>query len=306
MTTTVTLTPNPQVLVTSPTTFELKPTPNTPLYSENPRTGEFPWLYETINPALSIEVVAAGICPPPGPPLPPATPNLITSITLSPGSTPPFGGIGCSIVEGPVGVGDLPEMQLPQFSEPAIQYGSISYPPPGVPVGTLVTPLIGYYSEKYFYDQEYIFSTIYETPGPGKVDKLTLIDFVNGNSTLPYTDTLEALINATNGKITKEIFPPSERQILFSELSNDEQSTVLTSGNNILDALTAEVTAWVKFKPSEIVKMQYNYILTVTHTCPPYITYFTGSMIVNNNWNPVQDRLQYYLNKSQGIIADEE
>lgn len=303
MTTTVTLTPNAQVLVTSATTFELKPTPTTPLYSESPRTGEFPWLYETINPALSIEVVAAGICAPPAPPLPPATPNLITSMSLTAG-TEFAGGIGCTILEGPVGVGDLPEMKLPLFNEPQMTYGSITYPPPGVPVGTLIAPLKGYYSEKYFYDAEYIFATYYQTPTPSKVDKLTLIDPLNGKKTLPLTDLTKILAKADNGRINKSMFGGDAIAIPAQSLFVDDPESVVTSGSPYLEGATADVSAWIKFKPSEIVKIKYFYVLTVTHTCPPYITRFYGSMTVNNNWEAVQKRLQYYLNKATGIIPD--
>lgn len=302
MTTTVTLTPNEEVLV-SGTTFTLKPTATKPLYSAEVRSGLDPVLYETINPTLSIEVVAAGICAPPSPPLPPATPNLITSITLTPGQT--FAaGKGCSILQGPVGVTDLPEMSLPQFSEPAMQYGSITFPPPGVPVGTLVAPLKGYYSEKYFYDQEYIFSTYYETQTPSRFDKLTYVDLINGNKTIPLNELTELLAKQGDGRITSKLFPGDGKNVLLNSIANDDQEAVITSGNALIEGLTADVSAWIKMKPSEIVKMTYYYVLTVTHTCPPYITRFYGSMVVNNNWDPVQKRLAYYLNKATGIIPD--
>lgn len=298
MTVAVTLTPNEEVLV-SGTTFTLKPTATKPLYSTEVRSGLDPVLYETINPTLSIEVVAEGICPP----IPPGTPNLITSITLSPGQS--FAaGKGCSILQGPVGVTDLPEFSLPQFNEPQMQYESITFPPPGVPVGTLVTPLKGYYSEKYFYDQEYIFATYYETQTPSRFDKLTYVDLINGNKTIPLNEITELLAKAETGRITSKLFHGSGKKVLLNSIANDDASTVITSGNALIEGLTSDVSAWLKMKPSEIVKMTYYYVLTVTHTCPPFITRFYGSMVVNNNWDPVQKRLAYYLNKATGIIPD--
>jgi hypothetical protein len=298
MTTTVTLTPNEEVLV-SGTTFTLKPTATKPLYSAEVRSGLDPVLYETINPSLSIEVVAAGICPP----IPPGTPNLITGISLSAGQS--FAsGKGCSILEGPVGVTDLPEFSLPLFNEPQMEYGSITFPPPGVPTGILVAPLKGYYSEKYFYDQEYIFSTYYETQTPSRFDKLTYVDLINGNKTIPLTELTELLAKADNGRINKNLFPGDGKNVLLNSIANDDSELVVTSGNQLIEGLTADVSAWIKMKPSEIVKMTYYYVLTVTHTCPPYITRFYGSMVVNNNWDPVQKRLAYYLNKATGIIPD--
>jgi hypothetical protein len=293
---TVTMTPNAQVLVTSPTTFELRPTPTTPLYSETPRTGLYPWLYETINPALSIECVAAGVCP--GATV--VQPELITGMTLTPGHAVGTGP-GCSILVGPVS--NIPEMQLPLFAEPSITYGSIAYPTP-VPVGTLLKPLTGYYSERYFYDAEYIFATYYATQTPSRVDKMTLIDPLVGKKTIPLTELSAILTKADNGRINKTMFPGEAVLIPQQSLYVDDPATVITSGNPYLEGATADVSAWIKFKPSEIEQMIYYYTLTVTHTCPPFITRFYGTMTVQNNWNAVQKRLQYYLNKAQGIIPD--
>mgnify|MGYP005625860701 CR=1 FL=1 len=293
---TVTMTPNAQVLVTSPTTFELRPTPTTPLYSETPRTGLYPWLYETINPALSIECVATGVCPG----VTVATPELITGMTLTPGHAVGTGP-GCSILVGPVS--NIPEMQLPLFAEPSITYGAITYATP-VPVGTLLKPLTGYYSERYFYDAEYIFATYYATQTPSRVDKMTLIDPLVGKKTIPLTELSAILAKADNGRINKTMFPGEAVLIPQQSLYVDDPATVITSGNPYLEGATADVSAWIKFKPSEIEQMIYYYTLTVTHTCPPFITRFYGTMTVQNNWNAVQKRLQYYLNKAQGIIPD--
>jgi hypothetical protein len=194
-------------------------------------------------------------------------------------------------------------MQLPLFAEPSITYGSIAYPTP-VPVGTLLKPLTGYYSERYFYDAEYIFATYYATQTPSRVDKMTLIDPLVGKKTIPLTELSAILTKADNGRINKTMFPGEAVLIPQQSLYVDDPATVITSGNPYLEGATADVSAWIKFKPSEIEQMIYYYTLTVTHTCPPFITRFYGTMTVQNNWNAVQKRLQYYLNKAQGIIPD--
>ena len=295
---TITMTPSAEVLVTSPTTFELRPLPGTPLYSEEPRHGEYPWLYEPINPALVITVVATGVCP--GATI--VQPELINSVTLTPGLQV-GAGPGCSIEEGPELVPNIPEMQLPLFSEPSITYGTLAFAP-GVPTAVLTTPLTGYYSERYFYDAEYIFSTYYKTQAPNRSDKLTLIEPLTGKKELPLTELVKILEKADNGRIDKTMFSGDAVTIPLQSLYVDDPETAITSGNPYLDAATTDVSAWIKFKPSEIVKMKYYYTLTVTHTCPPFVTKFYGEMIVQNNWNAVQGRIEYYLNKATGIIPD--
>ena len=295
-----TITPSEEVIVTGPTTFELRPAPGNLLYTTppQPREGTQPWLYETLGSVtpISIECVASGIAPP----IPPGTPHVILSMTLTPGLAV-GSGPGCTIITSN-GAQDIPEMQLPVFSEPNIVYGSATFGS-GVPVATLPNALQGFYSEKYFHDQEYIFATYYATQTPNRADKFTLIDLINGNKTL----TREAF-NALpeQGRITADLFPGTGTPVNFLGLAVDDSTDVLTSGTEFLDSLTNEVSAWIKFKPSEISVMRYYYTLTVTTNCPPYTHVFTGHMDVNNNWDPAQTRLNYYLNKGIGLIPDPE
>ena len=247
-------------------------------------------------PGISIECVATGIAPP----IPPGTPHIILSMTMTPGLAV-GSGPGCTIITSN-GATDIPEMQLPVFSEPGIQYGSASFGS-GVPTATLPNALSGFYSEKYFHDQEYIFATYYKTQAPNRVDKFTLVDLINGNKTL----TREAF-NALpqQGRIVADMFPGAGTPVQFLGLAVDDSTDVLTSGTEFLDSITNDVTAWIKFKPSEISVMRYYYTLTVTTNCPPFTHVFTGHMDVNNNWDPAQSRLNYYLNKGVGLIPDPE
>ena len=303
-----TITPSEEVIVTGPTTFELRPAPGTLLYTTPPalRTGTQPLLYETLGPApippatvgtgISIECVATGIAPP----IPPGTPHVILSMTMTPGLAV-GSGPGCTIITSN-GAQDIPEMQLPVFSEPNIQYGSLSFGS-GVPTAILPNALSGFYSEKYFHDQEYIFATYYKTQAPNRVDKYTLVDLINGNKVLT-REAFDAL--PQQGRIIADMFPGAGTTVPFLGLAIDDSEDVLTSGTEYLDSITNDVTAWIKFKPSEISVIRFYYTLTVTTNCPPFTHVFTGHMDVSNNWDPAQNRLDYYLNKGIGIIPDPE
>ena len=135
-----TITPSEEVIVTGPTTFELRPVPGTLLYTDPPvlREGTQPLLYETLGspamPGISIECVATGIAPP----IPPGTPHVILSMTMTPGLAV-GSGPGCTIITSN-GATDIPEMQLPVFSEPNVVYGSVSFGS-GVPTATLPNAL---------------------------------------------------------------------------------------------------------------------------------------------------------------------
>lgn len=289
-----TITPSAQVLVTGPTTFELRPSPGTLLYTTPPKVREdnHVSVYETLSDLLTIECVATGIAPP----IPPGTPHVILSMTMSPGLA--IGsGPGCTIITS-TGATDIPEMQLPVFAEPNIIYGSATYGS-GVPTAVLPKALSGFYSEKYFHDQEYIFATYYGTQAPNRVDKYTLVDLINGNKTL----TREQFnLLPEQGRIIASMFPGAGTPVQFLGLSVDDATDVLASGTEYLDSITNDVSAWIKFKPSEISVIRYYLTLTVTTNCPPFTHVFTGHIDVNNNWDPVQNRLGYYLNKGVGIL----
>ena len=38
------------------------------------------------------------------------------------------------------------------------------------------------------------------------------------------------------------------------------------------------------------------------HTCPPFVTSFQGSMLVQNNWTPAASRLAYYIALQKGFL----
>jgi len=304
----VQIVPNQEVLAAG-AGFQLRPIGTVPLFQSTPRLGLAPILYETINPALTITVQAVGGCPLP------ALPELITSITLVPGQGPSGGtGIGNSIVSL-VDIADKPVPNIPNFSmgagwvEPRMAYGNIAGPPS--PTMALVAPLKGYYGEKYFYDAEYVYASYYANSPNFQgsfygdiaegvvpdVNRLTAINLLQGRKFLEFDK-----IPKDSEEITLEMFPPPAIPITLEQLAPITEADVLTEGSDYIAAFIPEISSWVKWRPSFIGVMQYYYTLIVTHTCPPFVTTFQGTMLVANNWTPAANRLSYYINRQVGFL----
>lgn len=302
----VAIVPSNEVIGTGP--FLLNPNPTVPLYQTTPRIAPNPILYETINPALTIVVQASGGCPLP------LLPELITSVTLVPGQGVSGGtGSGCNIIKlsdiADRPVTDIPDFLLPRFVEPSMAYGTIAGPPS--PTMALVAPLKGFYGEKYFYDAEYIYASYYRnsptldpidgtiTPNAPitKQNRLTSVSLLEGKKVLPFSDVPEGI-----EKITSDLFTGPSFPLSLENLAPFDPASVLTFGNDYLQALVPEISSWTKWKPSFIEIMKYNYTLIVTHTCPPFVTSFQGSMLVQNNWTPAANRLSYYIALQNGFL----
>lgn len=292
----VSLVANPEFITPPSGPFVFNPLPQVPLYTDMVRMAPNPILFEVINPAMILTVQATGGCPFP------ALPELITSVTLTPGNKQRK---GCSILAmtetAKEVVIDIPEFSA-GFSTPFMQYGSMTYAP-GVPTAVLPVPLKGYYTEKYWYDNEYIFATYYqEERPPTTVNTLTLVDLLFGERTIPFST-----IDRNKPQIGKDDFLAAPaKPITFDQLAVTEPAATLTYGTDYLQQFIPRISSWVKWKPSEIKKMTYYYTLTVTHTCPPFVTYFYGSMVVENNWTPNANRLAYYIDKTVGFLPPPE
>ena len=298
----VTLVGTPEV-ITGPTgPFVLNPNPTTPLFSNEPRTATSPILYETISPTMTITATATGFCPP----APVPVPNLITSIAIFPGQAQ-NSGTGCSITKladlADRPVTNLPDYQLPIFNEPYMQYGSFAGPPSATM--SLVTPLRGLYGEKYFYDSEYIYAS-YEkgqfngkTPtSPSKENRLTSINLLKGKQTIPFSALPEGI-----DSISTDLFTGPASPIVLSNLEPDSVNQAISIGSDYLYTnAVPEASSWVKWRPSFIEVMTYYYHVVVTHTCPPFVTTFQGSMTVQNNWTPAASRLAYYIGLQKGFL----
>lgn len=285
--------------------FFLKPSPTVPLFQDTVRMGPYPMLYENINPSMSITVSGGEGCPSG------TIPDFITSITLIPGQNR-GGGKGNTIVQL-AEIADEPIKDIPEFLmsagwiEPRMSYGSVGG---FAPTLTLVAPLRGYYGEKYFYDAEYIYASYYRnspefnpeiTSGPSifDVNRLTAVSLLDGRQILEFKDIPEGI-----GQIKKKYFPKPGIPIQLDDVTPKDEAVALTIGSDYLQALIPEISSWVKWKPSFIELMRYHYTLVVTHTCPPFITTFEGSMLVQNNWTPAANRLSYYIGKQKGFLDE--
>ena len=304
----VVIVPNQEILTVGSGAFKMQPLPTQPLYQDMPRMGINPILYETINPTMSITVQAVGGCPPP------KIPELITSVTLVPGQgATGYTGVGNNIVKlvdiADRPVPDIPQFRFPGWSESRMQYGSISGPPS--PTMTLVAPLRGYYGEKYFYDAEYIYASYYanspefqgvfeESIADGVVpdiNRLTSINLLEGRKFLEFKN-----VPPDTTSLSTDIFPGPAIPITLEQLAPLDEGDVLTIGSDYLQTFVPEISSWVKWRPSFIEIMMYHYTLIVTHTCPPFVTTFQGTMLVNNNWTPAANRLAYYIQLQRGFL----
>lgn len=301
----VKIVPNNEVIVTEDT-FLLRPSPGTPVFGDYERTGIMPLLYENINPELSITVVGGEGCPAG------VVPDMITSITLVPGQNN-GSGQGNTIVSlidiADKAVNDISEFNMSAgWSEPRISYGTIAG---FAPTLTLVAPLKGYYGEKYFYDAEYIYASYYRnspefTPTNSEenistldVNRLTAVSLLDGKRILKFED-----IPKDIDQITTDLFPKQGLPIELADITPSDEDAVLDYGSDYLQGLIPEISSWVKWRPSFIGVMRYYYTLVVTHTCPPFVTTFEGSMLVENNWTPAANRLSYYIDKQVGFLDE--
>lgn len=307
----VVIVPNAEVLTPGAGGFVLNPAPTVPLYQTTPRLGPNPMLYETISPTMTITVQGTGTC------FAPPLPELITSVTLIPGQGVGGTGAGCSITklidlagEQGISVTDIPQYLMQGgFLEPSMVYGTVFGPP--APTMALVAPLKGFYGEKYFYDAEYIYASYYKnTPtfdpigvdpkmvAPTARNRLNLASMLYGKKELPFESIPPGLT-----QIGQEHFPTGMgTPILLENFTPQTEASVLTVGSDYLASLVPEVSSWVKWRPSFIELMTYNYTLVVTHTCPPFVTYFPGTMVVENNWTPAANRLAYYIELQNGFL----
>ena len=299
----VTLVATPECITPPTGPFVLEPVPTVPLYSTEPRTATNPILYETISPSLTITAQSSGVCPP-------AIPDLITSIAIFPGQST-NSGTGCSIMGmSPITdsiVNNLPEYNLPVFDEPYMTYGSFTGPPSNTM--SLVCPLIGMYGEKYFYDSEYIYASFYkDSPefdpisgkaptSPTRTNRLTSMNLLRGKKTLNFSQ-----IGSDIQQIGNDLFTGTGIPIILDDVTPDNLGDVATTGTDFLVGAINECSTWVKWRPSYIQTMKYFYHVKVTHTCPPYVTTFQGSMEVQNNWSPHGSRLEYYIGQQKGFL----
>ncbi|AOV58584.1 hypothetical protein S250808_079 [Synechococcus phage S-CAM3] len=254
-------------------------------------------IYETIG---TVPITAQGnlVCPG-GTPFSPTqpSPELITGITVTPGSIPNRQGNGVTVLVG--GKPNIPEMLMPVYNEPYVQYGTIGPITPGLVTLVLPVSLIGYVTEKYFYDGESGFSELYKgdtTPN--------IRDNVRGASRDGGVGTLKTPGFKRDKKITVKDIPGSGTLPISSSTTSTE--TALTIGSPATQQAAANSSYVWSMKPSLIRTERLFFTITVTSTCPPYIWYFPAYMDVDNNWTPHTKRIQYRINKQKTALPGEE
>jgi len=253
-------------------------------------------IYESIG---GVPITAEGtlVCPG-GTPFSPVqpSPELITGITVTPGSIPNRQGAGVTVLSG--GAGNIPEMVMPIYSEPYIVYGTIG-PVPGSPILVLPVSLMGYVTEKYFHDGEAGFSELYvgdTTPNTR--------DNVRGGARMGGVRTVKTPAFKRDKKITVKQLPGSGTLPISSSQVTPE--TAINIGSPTTQQAAANSSYVWSMKPSLIRTERLFFTITVTSTCPPYVWYFPAYMDVDNNWNPHQRRIEYRINRQKRALPGEE
>jgi hypothetical protein len=255
-------------------------------------------IYEFIG---TVAITAQGnlVCPG-GTPLSPIqpSPELITGITVTPGSAPFSQGTGVSVLVG--GLPNIPEMVQSIYNEPYVQYGKIGPITPGTPTLVLPVALTGYVTEKYFYDGDAGFSELYvgdTTPNTR--------DNVRGASRDGGVGTVKTPGFKRDKRITVEKDIPGSGTLPISS-AEVKQEAALTLGSSATQQAAANSSYMWSMRPSLIRTERLFFTITVTSTCPPYIWHFPAYMDVDNNWIPHAKRIEYRINKQKSALPGEE
>jgi len=267
--------------------WEILPPPQgVPLGNSLPRQGMYLNIYETISSAVQITAVGSSVCfgGTPGPAQP--SPELITGISISPGTGQGYTGLGVSVLSGPAP--NISQMSFPSFYEPYITYRSITSGP--VPTLILVGPLAGYISERYLHDMEFGVSEVYNDPEVSKS-----------------RDRLRGATFPTGIRERKRPFP--ERVVKKGDLSIGGGSASLESltpkapaiGPVLHNTVAKNSSYLYNYRPSLIRRLRFFYSIRVTSTCPPYTWYFPAYMDVDNNWSNHSKRVTYRINRQKGV-----
>ena len=117
-------------------------------------------------------------------------------------------------------------------------------------------PLIGYISEKYFYDAEFIYATYYDPYGDPipeyfpliKQNRMTAITLLNGKRSKLFSDFDSGLDEVTDAMFGTGAPIPLNVITDDSELIPNLTGVQNTYGNDYLRDIIPECSFWVKFK----------------------------------------------------------
>jgi hypothetical protein len=278
--------------------WEIFPTPGATLY-QTPREGFGLNIYEMINP-VPITAQSSVVCPGGTPfSLSQPSPELITGVSIAPGSSANRSGVGVTVLASREGIGNIPEMAMPIYSEPYIKYFDIT----SAPVFTLVlpVPLTGYVSEKYFWDGEAGFSELYK----GKETPL-LRDNIRGVSKQGGVGIVKTPGFPRDKAITVKKNIPGSGTLPISDTTPLPGIGSLTIGSPATERAAVNSSYMWSMRPSMILVERLFFTITVTSTCPPYIWYFPAYMDVENNWTAHGKRILYRINRQKTALPGEE
>lgn len=255
-------------------------------------------IYENINP---VPITAQGnLTCPGGTPFSPVqpSPELITGISIAPGSGVGRTGIGVSVILSRGGVGGVPEMSMPMYNETYVRYFNITSAP--VPTLVLPVPLTGYVTEKYFWDGDAGFSELYK----GTTTPLAR-DNIRGASLQGGVGVSKAPGFPRDKAISVKKNIPGSGTLPIS--SNEVPlSAAVTRGSVATEQAAANSSYMWSMKPSMIIIERLFFTITVTSTCPPYTWNFPAYMDVVNNWSAHGKRIQYRINRQKTALPGEE
>ena len=249
-----------------------------------PRKGTYLNIYEMIAavPITAIGTVNCGT---------PPIIELITSVSIAPCSSAERQGKGVTVLSG--GVGDIPEMQCPTFNAPQITYNTVAGSAPSL---TLPACLTGYYTEKYLWDAGIAFSEVYKGPEHEVKLKDNLRSVSRGGlgTYKPYP---------RYKRLKVKDMPTQGGTLTVEELYPKTLSAAATSGTPMYDKAAAGSNYLIGYPPSLIKILRFFFTIKVTHTCPPYVTYYFAHCDVENNWDHHAKRTTWRASRNKAPRA---
>jgi len=256
-------------------------------------------IYENIMPT-PITAQSSVVCPGGTPfSLTQPSPELITGISIAPGSSAGRTGVGVTVLASRGGVGNRPEMAMPIYNETYVRYLSIT----SAPVFTLVlpVPLTGYVTEKYFWDGDAGFSELYK----GKETPLVR-DNIRGASLKGGVGVVKTPGFPRDKGISVAKNIPGSGTLPISLNEVGPGAAAVTVGSAATEQASVNSSYMWSMKPSMIIMERLFFTITVTSTCPPYTWVFPAYMDVVNNWTAHGKRIQYRINRQKTALPGEE
>lgn len=278
--------------------WEILPTPGVGMFGTFRESASLN-IYENINP-VPITAQSSTACPGGTPfSLTQPSPELITGISIAPGSSVGRTGVGVTVLMSRGGVGNIPEMAMPIYNEPYIKYFDIT----SAPVFTLVlpVPITGYVTEKYFWDGDVGFSELYE----GKETPSTR-DNIRGASRQGGVGIVKTPGFPRDKGISVAKNIPGSGTLPISMNEVGPGAAAVTVGSAAAEQASVNSSYMWSMKPSQIQVERLFFTITVTSTCPPYTWIFPAYMDVDNNWTPHGERIKYRINRQKRALPGEE